>query len=908
MRKIKKITKLIFLFLFLILLFTSILFFSGFFSSSTQASEDLDRFIGVYEGTYNDSTGINGLELMILKNNSTYQTVFYFFPIIGDSPNQRSDIYLGDVRYNKSKDILEVGDSSLLNRFSLFLNRFSWLNKLFDRKDVNLFGRLSGTTFSGVVNNRNELQFSVKRISDSNFTYEGPHGHHGSEENVTIRNATCTNEGVKIIYCVFCGEIAEEEVLPTIPHNLEDNWVVKEEATCTNEGHHVKYCTVCDGEAVSEAIPKLEHTNTIRIKNATCTNEGEKVTYCVFCGEIAQIETLPALPHTPGDNWIVDIEATCTEEGSEIKKCTVCGGETVKQVIPIAPHTYDEDVWEITIEPTCWNDGAQEIKCEKCGEVVKTDTIPKLDHKPTGTFVVVKEALCNEIGRRVQYCIECNEEVISEDIPIINLDHVFKKHVISGGIFSPPIIREEVCEICGFSTEPKEDFFFVWLFSALFIGLCISAVVTVKIHRDIRRKKTFFCPYCFQMPRRNVHEVKFRCENVECKNVKDKKAEFSNPIDSKMKNYAIPKHANCPECKEKTSILICPDCNEILPESSITGRDIIISVVGSRDAGKSHFLGVIIREMQERVAGKLCSGSMTYFDDSTEERYKNDFKRGLYEDLTKLDQTKGFNVNKDVYKPMVFTLSVEKNDKIAKIKKRLAVKKNDRFGKIKKVSVKIINMIAESRIYTLLFFDAAGEDLDVFDNMKTLNKYICESDGIIFLLDPMQIRLVRNDKSLDEEVVLGSCSVAIEDAKRPDDTLARLSRLIRHYKKMDNEDEIAIPVAAVLSKFDAIFPILPEAYETIRKRSPHCDVRAFDMTDCDDVNQQIKYLFRNWGAESIIWQLENNYTNYCFFAASSLGLNNAPRKDGRFEYPNPHRIEDALLWILKENMVIKTKK
>ena len=63
----------------------------------------------------------------------------------------------------------------------------------------------------------------------------------------------------------------------------------------------------------------------------------------------------------------------------------------------------------------------------------------------------------------------------------------------------------------------------------------------------------------------------------------------------------------------------------------------IISVVGSRDTGKSHFVGVIINELIERISVKF-GGAMEGFDD-TMQRYKAGAYQKLYMDMQKLDLT-----------------------------------------------------------------------------------------------------------------------------------------------------------------------------------------------------------------------------------------------------------------------------
>jgi len=402
------------------------------------------------------------------------------------------------------------------------------------------------------------------------------------------------------------------------------------------------------------------------------------------------------------------------------------------------------------------------------------------------------------------------------------------------------------------------------------------------------KKAAFICPYCFG--KHKLTTARFRCTNRRCKDVDDvemtryENGDINKPKQGKpcfsatSKNpFSIPKSSECPECKHKTFKIVCPSCHNTLPESTLLGRDMIISVVGSRDTGKSHFVGVIIRELIDRISVKF-DGAMIAFDDSMK-RYELNFGQRLYVDLQKLDLTQSSeqNVNNGAYKPLIFTLNMKN--------KGLFSESIDSF--------------------TFVFFDTAGEDLNEIDTMSTVNKYICKSAGIIFLLDPMQIPAIVNQ--LDEKTVKRASSVGWRHATRSDDIMSRVSMLIRNDKKMSSSQKISTPVAAVFSKFDAIVSIVPHDCPVL-DISPHCDAGALVMSDWHNVNTEIKNLLKAWGASSFIQQLEINYTNYSYFAASSLGLGNSPRSDSHIERPRPHRIEDALLWILMENKVIKSKK
>ncbi len=169
----------------------------------------------------------------------------------------------------------------------------------------------------------------------------------------------------------------------------------------------------------------------------------------------------------------------------------------------------------------------------------------------------------------------------------------------------------------------------------------------------------------------------------------------------------------------------------------------------------------------------------------------------------------------------------------------------------------------------------------------------------------MQFPTVRNQ--LDENTVSRASSVDWKQATRSDDIMSRVSKLIRNDRNMKSDAKIDIPVAAVFSKFDAIAQLIPEG-STILEISPHCSKKVFDMSDWHNVDNEIRSLLVEWGVESFMSQVDLNYMNHAYFAVSSLGMDNNPKENRKIDRPRPHRIEDPLLWILKENGVIKSSK
>ncbi|MDR1542719.1 MAG: hypothetical protein LBU32_33045 [Clostridiales bacterium] len=391
------------------------------------------------------------------------------------------------------------------------------------------------------------------------------------------------------------------------------------------------------------------------------------------------------------------------------------------------------------------------------------------------------------------------------------------------------------------------------------------------------------CPYCFSDFSPAASE--FRCVNPRCVKSADIEAtQFRTgyigrtlPDESIMPRVMGPKYfkglgssAVCPECKIKSHKRVCPACHNPIPESTLTGKDMILSIVGSRNSGKTVFMGIIIEELRRRVLNSF-GGAMWGFED-TAQRYDNGVYKKLYKELSMPELTVSAlaDTDENAHKPLIFTMSFRG------------------FGQ-------------RLKTFTIVFFDTAGEDMNELDTMSTVTRYIAKSAGIIFLIDPLSLQGVR--ALLSDDDVKRSNSIDFNDQAGAGAVIAKVTQLIRNERRLSYTRKIDIPVAAVFSKLDPIERLFPNGSTTLRN-SPHCSLQKFDRNDRQMVSDEIHSLLNEWGAGYFTTQLQTVYSNYSYFAVSSLGLGNAPDENKKIRTPHPHRVEDPLLWLLKENRVI----
>ena len=131
-------------------------------------------------------------------------------------------------------------------------------------------------------------------VSDTaTFTYGDPLGH--TEKIIPAVSPTCTEHGyTEGIECSVCHEIltAPTEV-PATGHSYGD-WTIIKEATCTEEGLKQRTCTVCS-TMEEEIIPMTEHDweNDFTIdQQPTATENGSKSIHCKNCEAVKDVTVI----------------------------------------------------------------------------------------------------------------------------------------------------------------------------------------------------------------------------------------------------------------------------------------------------------------------------------------------------------------------------------------------------------------------------------------------------------------------------------------------------------------------------------------------------------------------------------------------------------------------------------------
>jgi len=370
----------------------------------------------------------------------------------------------------------------------------------------------------------------------------------------------------------------------------------------------------------------------------------------------------------------------------------------------------------------------------------------------------------------------------------------------------------------------------------------------------------FICPYCYSTHKISESRLKCSCNSG---------GSFAQRCPSNiLKEYNgwIPQRNNsmCLRCDKAAVDIYCPAfIDKRIPSEYIQMKSLRIALLGAKAVGKSNYIGVLIEEIRNTMSTAFkCSLSLAFTKES-QDAYDQYYYRPLYKDGHTVQATDaGVQIP-----PLIFPL--------------LFI--DDKYKITEKTA--------------LTFYDTAGENLNDTNSMHIFNGYIANAQGIILLLDPLQVPEIRD--KLTAKGFIGLPEQNTETA-RVLDVVIKVITSVKNIK-----DQINTPLAIVLTKIDVLeqYDILPQN-SCFRKESEHLDHGEFITTDFENSHIQMEALIDNWVQSSLMSYIKR-FRHYAFFGVSALGANPAgTRLGGKV---NPRRVLDPLLWLLAKEKYIKRK-
>lgn len=267
----------------------------------------------------------------------------------------------------------------------------------------------------------------------------------GDELWTVIDAPTCTENGMKGVYCSVCGALIKSESMDPEGHTLPESFTRKNivQATCTEPGGYddVWVCTVCSQEVSSTHTTTdptgHNYTEWKDIDMPSCEDDGTQQRECLTCG-FKETRGASATGHDWYSDYTVDMEPTCTLEGSKSIHCRNCAATMDPQTIPANGHTWitgtvqvttgdkikeyetDADGWFTIESPTCTGTGTRQRECAIC-HFQDRDTLDYKGHT-FNTETTVVEPSCTTDGVSYRECSVCGVRINIETIPALGHD------------------------------------------------------------------------------------------------------------------------------------------------------------------------------------------------------------------------------------------------------------------------------------------------------------------------------------------------------------------------------------------------------------------------------------------------------------------------------------------------------
>ncbi len=399
---------------------------------------------------------------------------------------------------------------------------------------------------------------------------------------------------------------------------------------------------------------------------------------------------------------------------------------------------------------------------------------------------------------------------------------------------------------------------------------------------------TVICPYCFD--RSPARQLPYRClmtaagvrGGKPCEAERDDIwAEFMGPsvppaLRMRAPVFAAARglaglrgggwRAACPGCGVPTPVRVCRRCHSDLPSDYCDQDSRIIALVGAKASGKSTYVSVLVNELRNRV-GRAYGGSLAAMGSETQRRDR-ELAEDLYSRLRLPDATRpaamGFS------HPLLYRLSLPRSGLLGD----------------------------GSRHTALVFFDAAGEDLKSAEAMDRYTDYLGAADGVILLVDPLQLGSVRDRMPPDD----GPPLPAVETP--PQQIAADLAAQLRAHGRGGSRGRVSTPIAVAVTKTDALRPLL-SPHSPLLQNASHRGA-SLDEEDRLAVHEEMRSLMSGWDSGALFRQLERDFAKLSLFGLSALGASppaHAPA-DAPKSGPQPLRVEDPLLWLLGQRGLI----
>ena len=300
---------------------------------------------------------------------------------------------------------------------------------------------------------------------------------------------------------------------------------------------------------------------------------------------------------------------------------------------------------------------------------------------------------------------------------------------------------------------------------------------------------------------------------------------------------------------------LCPECHNDLPVTAGKYPSNIISIVGATSVGKSVYITSLIRTLQ-RVTASNFEAACLPLNNSISRRFRDEYEIPLFESGNLFEAT----ASTKRQEPFIFQF-VFKNDDRAPL--------------------------------TLVFFDVAGEGMTQKDYLQLHASHIKNSAGILFLVDPIQIRAIR-EKMIYQMGENPGKIVGIADEPRE-----VVISLFEDFISQQENSKTNIPTAVVLTKSDLLHALRSEDGEYIQSNSNvfrNVIHRGFlNLDEFENINGEIKRFLSKVDIP-FVDAVDVYFKDTAYFAVSALGSN--PVNQQVNGIISPIRVDEPFIWLM----------
>lgn len=300
---------------------------------------------------------------------------------------------------------------------------------------------------------------------------------------------------------------------------------------------------------------------------------------------------------------------------------------------------------------------------------------------------------------------------------------------------------------------------------------------------------------------------------------------------------------------------LCPQCHNELPVTAGKAPSNIISIIGASQVGKSVYMTSLIHTLQHYTADHFDAACMP-LNAEISRRFRADYEEPLFERGDLLDSTQ----KEKLQEPFIFQFVFKDEDKAP---------------------------------LTLVFFDVAGEGMVEQDYLGLHGQHIKNSAGILFMVDPLQIRSIRDKIRINLGNEPGEWTPRYDEPR--DVVLTMFGDFIAYQDKAKTN----IPTAVVLTKSDMLHSLKDEEGDYIKSNSNvfrnmvHRD--WFDLTEFENIDGEIRR-FIDKVDRPFKGTMDVYFKDTAYFAVSALGSNPVDMKlQG---VVSPIRVDEPFLWLL----------